>query len=58
MLWLTEIDSEDAAVMPMSLSRSAIVMPVGDTGLLLLGIPLSASILMKFAPTGPFMTEL
>ncbi len=32
--------------------------PVGDTGLLLLGIPLSVAILMKFAPMGPFMTEL
>ena len=32
--------------------------PVGDTGLLLLGIPLNTSILMKFAPMGPFMTEL
>jgi len=32
--------------------------PVGDTGLLLLGIPLNAAILMKFAPMGPFMTEL
>jgi hypothetical protein len=32
--------------------------PVGDTALLLLGIPLNASILMKFAPMGPFMTEL
>jgi MFS family permease len=32
--------------------------PVGDTGLLFLGIPLSAAILMKFAPMGPFMTEL
>ncbi len=32
--------------------------PVGDTGLLLLGIPLNASILMKFAPMGPYMTEL
>jgi MFS family permease len=31
---------------------------VGDTALLLLGIPLNASILMKFAPMGPFMTEL
>src|SRR6202007_944891 len=28
------------------------------TGLLLLGIPLNMSILMKFAPMGPFMTEL
>jgi hypothetical protein len=27
--------------------------PVGDTGLLLLGIPLNAAILMKFAPIGP-----
>ena len=33
-------------------------LPVGDTGLLLLGIPLNAAILMKFAPMGPFMTEL
>ena len=33
-------------------------MPVGDTGLLLLGIPLNTAILMKFAPMGPFMTEL
>jgi len=33
-------------------------LPVGDTGLLLLGIPLNTAILMKFAPMGPFMTEL
>jgi predicted MFS family arabinose efflux permease len=33
-------------------------LPVGDTGLLLLGIPLNASILMKFAPMGPYMTEI
>jgi len=32
--------------------------PAGDTGLLLLGIPLNTAILMKFAPMGPFMTEL
>jgi MFS family permease len=32
--------------------------PVGHTGLLLLGIPLNTAILMKFAPMGPFMTEL
>jgi MFS family permease len=32
--------------------------PVSDTGLLLLGIPLNTAILMKFAPMGPFMTEL
>jgi len=32
--------------------------PIGDTGLLLLGIPLNTAILMKFAPMGPFMTEL
>jgi MFS family permease len=32
--------------------------PVGDSGLLLLGIPLNTAILMKFAPMGPFMTEL
>jgi hypothetical protein len=33
-------------------------LPVGDSGLLLLGIPLNTAILMKFAPMGPFMTEL
>ena len=32
--------------------------PIGDLGLLLLGIPLNMSILMKFAPMGPYMTEL
>jgi len=32
--------------------------PIGDAGLLLLGIPLNTAILMKFAPMGPFMTEL
>jgi sugar phosphate permease len=32
--------------------------PMGDTALLLTGIPLSAAILMKFSPMGPFMTEL
>ena len=32
--------------------------PVGDTGLLFLGIPLNAALLMKFAPMGPYMTEL
>ncbi|HEY1795115.1 MAG TPA: MFS transporter [Stellaceae bacterium] len=33
-------------------------LPVGNEGLLYLGIPLSAAILMKFSPMGPFMTEL
>jgi MFS family permease len=32
--------------------------PVGNEGLLYLGIPLSTAILMKFSPMGPFMTEL
>ena len=32
--------------------------PIGNTGLLFLGIPLNIAILMKFAPMGPFMTEL
>ena len=32
--------------------------PIGDLGLLLLGIPLNMAILMKFAPMGPYMTEL
>jgi MFS family permease len=33
-------------------------LPVGNDLLLFLGIPLSMSILMKFSPMGPFMTEL
>jgi MFS family permease len=32
--------------------------PIGDTALLLLGIPLNIALLMKFPPMGPFMTEL
>ncbi len=32
--------------------------PVGDAGLFVLGALLSTSILMKFAPMGPYMTEL
>jgi len=32
--------------------------PMGDTALLFLGVPLSTAILMKFSPMGPFMTEL
>jgi MFS family permease len=32
--------------------------PMGDTALLLCGIPMSAAILMKFSPMGPYMTEL
>jgi MFS family permease len=32
--------------------------PMGNTALLLTGIPLSAAILMKFSPMGPYMTEL
>ncbi len=35
-----------------------IYVPVGNTALLFLGIPLNTAILMKFAPMGPFMTEL
>jgi hypothetical protein len=31
---------------------------MGNTALLLTGIPLSTAILMKFSPMGPFMTEL
>lgn len=34
------------------------MVPLSDTGVLLLGIPLSTAILMKFAPMGPFLTEL
>jgi MFS family permease len=32
--------------------------PVNDTALLFLGMPMSTAILMKFSPMGPFMTEL
>jgi MFS family permease len=32
--------------------------PMGNTTLLLAGIPLSTAILMKFSPMGPYMTEL
>ena len=32
--------------------------PMGNTAVLLTGIPLSTAILMKFSPMGPFMTEL
>jgi MFS family permease len=32
--------------------------PVGNTGLLLLGMPLNIAIQVGFAPMGPFMTEL
>jgi MFS family permease len=32
--------------------------PMGDTALLLAGIPLNVVLLMKFPPMGPFMTEL
>jgi len=32
--------------------------PMGDTALLLAGVPLNVVLLMKFPPMGPFMTEL
>jgi MFS family permease len=32
--------------------------PMGDTALLLAGLPLNVVLLMKFPPMGPFMTEL
>jgi hypothetical protein len=32
--------------------------PMGDSALLLAGIPLNIVLLMKFPPMGPFMTEL
>src|SRR3984957_17098964 len=32
--------------------------PMGNTAVLLTGLPLSTAILMKFSPMGPFMTEL
>ena len=47
-----------SAVATIAMVLVYLYVPVGDTGLLLLGIPLNISILMKFAPMGPFMTEL
>src|SRR5579872_2716336 len=47
-----------SAVASIAMVLIYLYVPVGNTGLLLLGIPLNASILMKFAPMGPFMTEL
>jgi MFS family permease len=35
-----------------------VFVPMGNTALLLTGIPLSTAILMKFSPMGPYMTEL
>ncbi len=32
--------------------------PMGDTALFFVGVPLNAMLLMKFPPMGPFMTEL
>jgi len=32
--------------------------PMGDTALLIAGVPLNVALLMKFPPMGPFMTEL
>jgi MFS family permease len=47
-----------SAIATMIMVLVYLYVPVGDTGLLLLGIPLNTAILMKFAPMGPFMTEL
>ena len=47
-----------SAVLTIIMVLVYLYVPVGDTALLLLGIPLNAAILMKFAPMGPFMTEL
>jgi len=35
-----------------------IFVPMGDTALLICGVPLSIAILMKFSAMGPFMTEM
>ena len=32
--------------------------PMNDTWLLIIGVPLNVVLLMKFPPMGPFMTEL
>jgi hypothetical protein len=47
-----------SAVASIAMVLVYLYVPVGNTGLLFLGIPLNAAILMKFAPMGPFMTEL
>ncbi|MGH7114819.1 MAG: MFS transporter, partial [Stellaceae bacterium] len=47
-----------SAVASIAMVLVYLYVPVGNTGLLFLGIPLNIAILMKFAPMGPFMTEL
>jgi hypothetical protein len=47
-----------SAVASIVMVLAYLYVPVGNTGLSLLGIPLNTAILMKFAPMGPFMTEL
>jgi MFS family permease len=47
-----------SAVFTVAMVLVYMFVPVNDTALLFLGMPLSTAILMKFSPMGPFMTEL
>lgn len=47
-----------SAVSTIAMVVTYMYVPVSNDALLWLGIPLSMSILMKFSPMGPFMTEL
>jgi MFS family permease len=47
-----------SAVFTVAMVLIYMFVPVNDTALLFLGMPLSTAILMKFSPMGPFMTEL
>jgi MFS family permease len=47
-----------SAVLTVAMVLIYMFVPVNDTALLFLGMPLSTAILMKFSPMGPFMTEL
>jgi predicted MFS family arabinose efflux permease len=47
-----------SAVLSLVFILGYMFIPMGDTALLLAGIPLNMALLVKFPPMGPFMTEL
>jgi len=52
--WTFFISAASTAIMVLIF----MLVPMNDTWILIAGIPLSTAILMKFAPMGPFLTEL
>jgi MFS family permease len=52
--WTFFLSAASTAVMVMIF----MFVPMGNTALLILGVPLSTAILMKFSAMGPYMTEL